>query len=387
MMWAVLRQDTGHPRPDDIKLPFGARVDKHEISPRAQSGEVHLTEMLCSLWTAKWLILGVTAVVTCISVAYALMATPAYEATTRTLPPTARGLVSYNAASQLTGDAISGMLDTRSSSGIAILSPNQAYAAFIMQLRSEEVKEKFFETYYLPMMSKENKASTQQLWKRLEKSVDITLPTTSDSSATVTIYGTDPDRISDWANRYVELTIDSTKSILLDNLKGEIEIRNNGLKKQIATLRAVANKERRSDIVRLQNALHIAESIGLESPQEGMSLISIGNDKGNYDSFVNSDLAYLRGVKALRSEIEQIKKRQDNDAYINELPGLLKRQALLNGIDIDPQSITVARIDSVAKVPEAPIRPRKRLIVGLGLIVGLMLGAAFALANLMLKKA
>lgn len=361
-------------------------MENRENYPRAQSGEIDLADILCALWTAKWLILGITAVVTCIAVAYALMATPVYETSTKTLPPTASGLVSYNAASQLTGAAISGMLDTESTDGINTLTPDQAYTAFIMQLRSDALKQKFFETQYLPAMSKESEASDQSLWKRLDKSIRITLPTQTDASATVTIEGTDPVRIADWANRYVELAADTTKAILLDNLNGEIDIRNNGLKKQIATLRAVAHDLRESDIVRLENALHIAESIGLESPSEGMALISIGG-KGNSDTFANSDLTYLRGAKALRSEIEQIKKRQNDDAYISELPDLLKKQALLDGIAVDAQSITVARIDSPAQVPEDPVKPRKSLIVGLGLIVGLMLGMMFALARLMLKKA
>ncbi len=362
-------------------------MDKHGNYPRAQSGEIDLAEMLCALWTAKWFILGASALAICIAVAYALTTPPVYEATARTLPPTASGLVGYNAASQLTGGAISGMLNTKSTDGIETISPDDAYAAFIMQLRSNAIKEKFFESYYLPVMSKEHTGSTQQLWRRLEKSVRISLPTQTDASATVTIDGTNPRQIADWTNRYIALAIDATKTILLDNLKGEIDVRKNGVANQIATLRTVAKESRESTLIRLQNALKIAESIHLESPRDGTSLVFIGKGKGSSDTFLNNDPAYLRGAKALRSEIEQIKQRTNDDAYIDELPDLLKRQALLQSIAVDRQHLSVARIDAAAQVPEDPVKPRKKLIVGLGLVVGLMLSVMLVLGRLMLKKA
>ncbi|TEA77862.1 LPS O-antigen chain length determinant protein WzzB [Allopusillimonas ginsengisoli] len=362
-------------------------MDKHGTDTRSQSGEVDLAEILCALWNAKWIVLGITALVTCIAVAYALTATPVYEATARTLPPTASGLVNYNAASQVTGAAINDMLNNESAENIGTLSPNDAYAAFIMQLRSTATREKFFQTYYLPVMSKESNASAQSLWRRLENSMRITLPTQADASATVTIQGTDPGRIADWSNRYVALAIDATKTILLDNLKGEIEIRKQGVDNQIATLRMVAKASRESNLIRLQNALHIAESIGLESPREGMSLIYIGDGRGRSGTFLNSDLTYLRGAKALRSEIDQLRKREDDDAYIDELPDLLKRQILLKSIIVDQEQLTVARIDSAAQAPDSPVKPRKSLIAALGLAVGLMLGIMLVLGRLMLKKA
>lgn len=362
-------------------------MDKYTNHPGASSGEIHLADILCALWTAKWLILGITTVITCIFVSYALTASPVYETSTRTLPPTASGLVSYNAASQLTGAAIDGMLNTKSAQGIETISPSEAYAAFIMQLRSNSIKERFFRTYYLPVMSEEHKISEQKLWKRLQKRVHITLPTVADASAVLTIEGSDPHRIADWANRYVALAIDATKTVLLDNLKGEIDVRKNGVTNQINTLRIVAKESRESNIIRLENALKIAESIGLESPRDGMPLISIDNGSHNSENVANSELIYLRGAKALRSEIEQIRKRENDDAYINELPDLIKKEALLKGIAVDQQHLSVARIDAVAQAPEDPIKPRKTLISALGLIVGFTLSIMFVLTRLMLKKA
>jgi LPS O-antigen subunit length determinant protein (WzzB/FepE family) len=190
-----------------------------------QSGEVDIADFLYVLWAAKWLLFGVPAAVACIAMGYAVISRPVYKATGRSLPPTVRGLVSYNAASQLPDAAITDSLDTGSMGGLDVLSPSQAWAAFIMQLGSEAMKEKLFEAYYLLVISKENQISDQRLGKRLDETSTITQPTSEDASITVTPEGTAPHGITDWANRLVVLANESTKSILLDNLKGEIEIR------------------------------------------------------------------------------------------------------------------------------------------------------------------
>src|SRR3546814_14625009 len=56
-----------------------------------------------------------------------------------------------------------------------------------------------------------------------------------------------------------------------------------------------------------------------------------------------------------------------------ELPDLLHTQALLNDIDTAP-ALSVAKIDESAIVPSSPIRPKKALILALGIVIGGMFG-------------
>src|SRR5690606_31716961 len=131
---------------------------------------------------------------------------------------------------------------------------------------------------------------------------------------------------------------------------------------------------RQDRITRLENALAIANSIGLETPADGVPLVAINAQGLSTESIGSGSLLYLRGAKALQAELQQLKQRKTDDAYIPELPDLQKKQALLESINLNPDLISVATIDRAAIVPEEPVKPQKALIILLGLILGGMLG-------------
>ena len=123
-----------------------------------------------------------------------------------------------------------------------------------------------------------------------------------------------------------------------------------------------------------------------------------------------SSQLYTRGYEALAAEISSLTKRTNDDPYINELRGLenqlklleynrkaeqLKNRtndapfvkelrekentlAYLSTIKIDPATISVANQDRVAFPPENKIKPKRKLIVVLGLVLGLILGVIIA---------
>jgi chain length determinant protein (polysaccharide antigen chain regulator) len=326
-----------------------------------------------------------TLVVTLAAAAYAYLATPTYEATVNTLPPTASGLASYNTASQLTGAAISGMLSYGAAGGIGVLTTEEAYSAFLLRLTSNSVRQKFFDEFYLPAHDiKTGGASEQRLWRQLGQEVVIQRPVKpEDKVARLIMQGKDPELTAKWANAYVGIAIDSTRQDLLSDLAGEVEVRKKGIADQIKTLRDVAAVARQGLITRVENALQIAEAIGLEIPPPGSSMITVGSSTRTMDA--DGALMYLRGAKALRSELEQLKQRTSDDAYIPELGDLLKKQALLDSIDLNPERLTVAIIDRAAVAPEDPIKPRKRVIILLGLVLGALLGVFIALLRRVLR--
>ncbi|WP_449392824.1 GNVR domain-containing protein [Eoetvoesiella caeni] len=104
-------------------------------------------------------------------------------------------------------------------------------------------------------------------------------------------------------------------------------------------------------------------------------------NKENHD-----DALYLRGSKALQSELNQLKSRVTDDSFIPELPDLIKNLALLNSINMQPEGFSVARIDRAAVAPEYPVKPRKALSVVMGVILGGFLGIFLALMRKKLKR-
>ncbi|MFW7343391.1 Wzz/FepE/Etk N-terminal domain-containing protein [Pollutimonas sp. H1-120] len=352
----------------------------------SQANEIDLPELICALWSQKILILVCVVVVTCMTAAYAFMATPVYETTVQMLPPRVSDLVGYNAASELTEDAAksssvqSSVQDT--DEGIKTITPNEAYAIFLKHLASDTVRQEFFERYYLPGHSiPTDRSGIQWLHEKLDDELTIIPPKKpTDLVSEITLEGHDPAVIAAWANDYVNIALARARQELLDNLAGYIQVRGNSIAKQITVLSTIARGMRDNQIVRTKDALSIAESIGLEVPPAGAPLIAIsGQHASATNTFSNGDLMYLRGAKALRSELAQLEQRQNDEAYTPELPGLRKAQALLQSVELTPKNLTAAIIDKAATEPEDPIKPQKALILALGVILGIMLGLFAAL--------
>ncbi|MFT0545079.1 LPS O-antigen chain length determinant protein WzzB [Allopusillimonas ginsengisoli] len=349
---------------------------------------IDLRELFRTIWASRLLIVITTFVVTCIAVAYAFLATPIYETHVSTLPPTSAGLARYNVGSQLTGGAINSMLrstDTAPAAGIRVLDPKDAYRAFLVHLTSESVRQEFFQKFYLP--AHDGHASEQALQRKLNRELTFKLPVKQDEFvATVTMRGTDPTAIANWTNEYVELAIDMTRKDLVADLAGDVQVRLKGVTDQIKALRKIAEIARADRITRLSNALDIAQSIGLEVPLPGSPLITIGgNANSDVDAISDGNMMYLRGAKALQSELELLKQRKNDDAYVPELTDLLRKQVLLNSIDLETLKPSVAIIDRAAVAPENPVRPKKVLILALGVILGGILGLILVIGRRALK--
>lgn len=348
------------------------------------SDDVDLGELIQTLWKSRFGVIAITLVVTCLTAAYAFLSTPIYETASQTLPPTSKDLASYNVASQLTGSAIRGTV-SQTAPGIAPITPQEAYNVFLRHLNSNSIRQDFFERYYLPQQEEnQTEADKQRAWRQLNDQLTISLPKRGDEyAASVSFQGEDPRTIAEWSNVYVDLGIRAASEELLSGLAGEVKIREQSLGDQISTVRRVAETVRRDRITRLHEAITVAETLGGES-NDGIPWLAISPGGLNTEDINSGSLLYLRGAKALRLELRELEQRDNNDAYIAELPDLLKKKALLKNINLDPDLLGVATIDRAAIVPEEPIKPNKRLIIIVGFIVGGMLGVLFALARLLI---
>ena len=77
-------------------------------------------------------------------------------------------------------------------------------------------------------------------------------------------------------------------------------------------------------------------------------------------------------------KIEQLKSRPNVDPFLPRLRDKEYELAWLESIDIDPLSVKTARVDQPAYPAARPVKPRRTLIVVLGLVLGLMLGVFVA---------
>lgn len=344
------------------------------------SDEIDLRSLLLILWTSHLLIITTTLVVITAAAAYAFLSTPVYQTQAQTLPPPASGLESYNTAHQMSGPAVEGVsYRTRITDAIPPLSPDEAYQLFLRHASSVSLRQAFFEDHYLPYASDSpTEAEQSRLWRRFNDEFTITLPRRPEDNnlMRMTLEGKSPALIAEWLNTYLAMAIRKTQTEFAENLSSAVNQRRTSLEDQAATLRAGQRKEREHEIARLEEALALAESIGLEQPPA----------TGNLITSYSGETTYMRGAEALRSELELLRNRQSDDPFIEELPAIFKRLELLDNINLSPQSIMVATIDEAARIPQQPVKPRKALILALGLVLGGMLGVFIALLRHMFKS-
>jgi len=184
---------------------------------------------------------------------------------------------------------------------------------------------------------------------------------------------------------------------------------------KIASLRSKALGERIDRLAELKEASGIAHSLEIKDPI-GYKLKKISDATATKSQILtglsdNAPQLYQRGYEALDAEINSLSNRTLDDPFIPELRGLQEKLKLLEhnreaeqlksrenddpfidslrdkenelarlvSINIDPATVKTARLDQAAYAPEERIKPKRTLIVVLGLMLGLMLGvfAAF----------
>jgi LPS O-antigen subunit length determinant protein (WzzB/FepE family) len=85
-------------------------------------------------------------------------------------------------------------------------------------------------------------------------------------------------------------------------------------------------------------------------------------------------------LNALKSnkEVEVLQQRTDDDPFISGLRDLQEGLARLQSVKIDESGLHAVTFDRKAYPPEHRIKPKRKLIVVLGLVLGLMLGVFLA---------
>lgn len=337
---------------------------------RSANDDVDFGTVLYRIWSARRLIAYVTVIFTTAFAAYAYLAAPVYKTTIEVLPPSVGDLVSYNLAYQMLPDPARNF--GSNTSAIPYVRPNDVYQLFLRKLSSYSHRLDFFEKHYLPAnRTLLDEIGRTHLWSKYSKEVTVVLPKREGDSTEVAIVGGDPELITKWAAEYVESAVKEAEKELLENLNVSLGAYEQGGVGRIEVLRSAAQTSRNAVIERLKNALKVAEAINLQEPQ----IIAMSQRDSNY----NDDALYLRGSRAIRSELAEIERRKNDDAYIPGLPQLQQIEYTFKTQSLIRKSVSVITVDRQAEVPDAPIKPQKIMLIALGILLGLMVGLIAAL--------
>lgn len=78
-------------------------------------------------------------------------------------------------------------------------------------------------------------------------------------------------------------------------------------------------------------------------------------------------------------QIEMMQRRENEDLFLSKLAEMREEAARLNNIQLDLNQLNLVRIDQPAVKPLKPVKPKKLMIVALGLVLGGMLRMFLAL--------
>ncbi|MFO3722731.1 LPS O-antigen chain length determinant protein WzzB [Pseudomonas sp. HLMP] len=330
---------------------------------RSNGDEIDLFELIEGLWKQKVLIIVATVVITAIAVAYALLAKPVYEAKVFVQPPSQNDIAPLN-------------YGRGGNTELSMLTVKDVYEIYLRNLQSESLRREFFRTVYLPSLSEdERKGSQDELYGRFLNvlSLGVAAKETPDRFF-VKANVSDPQQAAEWVVRYLEMAGHRGQKEIVGDVKADATIKANNLEQQINAALESARKQREDQIVQLTEALRVAKSIGLEKPPIISNTLSSEVSAG-----MDGSLMYMRGTKALEAEINNLRMRTSDAAFVKNLRQWQEALAFYRNLQIDPNVIQVYRQDGAIESPDKPVKPKKSIIIIIGVFVGISVGIAFAL--------
>ncbi|MEJ1355783.1 MAG: Wzz/FepE/Etk N-terminal domain-containing protein [Candidatus Sedimenticola sp. (ex Thyasira tokunagai)] len=326
----------------------------------ASEDEISLTDLWLILDKRKIIILVMTALVTLAALTYALTTTPTYKAGAIFFPPSAKDI------QMLTVQGVQGV--------------QGVYGAFKRNLGSRALHRRFFEEQGLIEILSSGPVSATSIEKALQVFSGMLGIKSNGDELSLSIEWRDPEQAAGWVNQLTAFVDSETVHQLASDLMGEIDRRIRDIENIISSKRQLAKQRREDRLVRLEEGLQIAESLGITDQQGVFNIVQNASSAGDASRSKNHQI-YNRGIKGLQAEIAVLGKRKSDDAFITGLRDLQEELARLRSINVDETAISAVTVDQAAFPPSQPIKPKRRRIVVLGLLLGLMLGifAAFFL--------
>lgn len=403
--------------------------------------EIDLVELFQSLWRQKLLIVGVMAVCTIIAAGYALLATPYYKTVSFLRP------IDHSSLDQL------------NETGIYKLSPEEALGRVAAGLSSYGLRRDFFEQNpeYVEPIKREGGSVTAAFNRLNEKAFEVLRPDpkrAEDRNAYVGLALTYPQQLKgvDIVNAFVAFVLEhereainqevahlaanrlagleakikagraayeSTKASEIAELLEADAIEKARLEAERDALRAQLKTMRENRIKQLEEAIGIAESLGIRKPTPLLGIATASLDRGavvaNSAGNVEAPLYFL-GTEALAAEreallervsddfaepriaeiekellilernprVDLMRQRDSDDLFLADMAKWREEAARLRGIDLNMSTLRLVRLDQPAMEPLRPVKPKRLLIVMLGLVLGGMLGVFVALVRTLL---
>ena len=341
------------------------------VVPYAQHLEddtIDLYELWITLWSKRWLVIGVTVIAALGSVVYALLTPQIYKAEALLLPPKAKDVKSVNLTLNESDPSGKGEKQLRRVSGITV---SQAFGTFKKNLSSRSLQKKFIDEHSLmDVLAPDRTPETRDI-EILESFAEM-IKIGDKGGFSVSVESTDPEFAAKLVNDYVSFFDLATVRGMVSDAKNNIEEQILDIEYSIASKRQMAKHRREDQVLRYQEASIIAHTLGIKKRVDATNIIQ--NTQMNVDIATASTPLYYLGIEALSAEIEILQNRKSDDPFISGLRDLQEQLGLLRSFKISEKGMHSVNIDQAAYSPKNRIKPNCKLIVSLGTVVGLFLG-------------
>ncbi len=406
------------------------------IRPDAEHHETDITETIQALWKQRGIILLFTALSTAIAVTYVLTTQPEYKVKNYIRPVDSADLDMlnqsklYNITPEEALRRIGSSMESYDvrlkffQSNPELLSPIQSAGATI-----EETLERFNTRAFT--VEQIDPKKTANLAEAIQFGIEY--PSGMNGVAIVNnftdfVVKRETDKIeSDLkfiiANRIAQTerklvskkaAYEAEKDSKIAELLEKDQLKRETLQDELKALRQQLKTRRQNRIQQLDEAITIAKKLGIIAPTTPSALgDSVQTRQGNMirTEVSNQQIPlYFMGQSALEAEratlvsrnsddfteprIDEIQKelsllannrqvtllrqRNNEELFLKGLGEIREELAHLKSLHIDFDQFNLVNIDRTASPPQSPIKPKKTLILGLGLIFGLLLGTVLA---------
>lgn len=345
---------------------IGTKMQNPTTENSQYDDEIDLFELWDGLVQEKWLIFIILTITLLGAGFYLLIAKPVYKSEIYFLPPLEKDVQSLN------------MQNMQNMQNNTRYSTDAVYQQFLQNLQSRSLRKQFFvqnNLYELLADEKDNLDVNLVFQKYFHEKMVLAKPKSKENDvfAQMSFELFDAEFSAQLLNDFSSFVEIKTRNQLFNDARFEIENDRKSLIEQIQGKRALAKQRREDRLAYLSEALAVAKSIGLVEPMI--------NQSSN-----NLNMEYMRGYKAIQSEIDVLKNRQSDDPFIEGIRNLQEQIAYFDSIKLNEKDIRVVRIDQEAFIPEKPVKPKKALILAVAGVLGLMLGVFIALIRRAVKN-
>lgn len=411
----------------------------------AADDEIDLFELAQSIWQERILVVIVTAAVTVLALIYALVATPVYQTASILKPAKIKDLDQLNSLdvySLSPGEALTRVGAALESYEVRFeyfKNNTELFEPVILEGRSleqnfERINRESFKVLKPDPDPKKANTFSPYVGLQLEYSKQLDGPSIVNG---LIRYATDVERERltqdltvvidnklDTINRRLEVLragYNAEKDAKVALLSEKDTLKRLRLQDELEALRLALKTRRENRIMQLDEAITIASSLGIKKPttpssmgegtrvsgsviktevnNQNIPLYFMGTEaleaeKQNLLSRENDDFTSGRIVEIAQElkllehnrQVEILKSRENEDLFLAELAEQYKEISRLKGLKVNMDNLKMVSVDQLAVQPASPIKPKKTMIVAVGIVLGGMLGLFAALLRSVIRK-